>query len=92
MWCLNWPYMFPRKDLQTSIDNLIQPKKENTQKFINFIAQLPGEDKHSIEAFDNAIFLRYMGTINQMRLQFIDANENPTNPPKGFQILLDAEL
>ena len=92
MWCLNWPHMFPRNKLQASINHLIGPKKENTQKFIDFIARLPGEDRQAIEAFGNSIFVRYMGTTNQFRLQFVDANENPTNPPGGFEIRLDAEL
>lgn len=92
LWCLNWPHMFPRNKLQKSIDHLVEPKKSNTQKFIDFVAVLPGEDKQAIEAFGNAIFVRYMGTINQFRLQFVDANENPAHPPGGFEIRLDAEL
>ena len=84
--------MFPRKKLQISIDHLIEPKKENTQKFIDFIAALPGEDKKVIEAFGNAIFMRYMGTTNQFRLQFVDTDESPADPPGGFEIRFDAEL
>lgn len=92
LWCLNWFHMFPRNKLQKSIDHLDEPKKANTQKFIDFVAALPGEDRQAIEAFDNAIFVRYMGTRNQFRLQFVDANENPAHPPAGFEIHLDAEL
>jgi hypothetical protein len=93
MWCLNWIHMFPRNKLQASIDYLIEPKKQNTQEFVDFVAKLKGEDKQSIETFGETLFVRYMGTTNQCRLQFIDSDENPANPPsKGFEIRLDAEL
>jgi hypothetical protein len=92
MWCLNWSHMFPRNKLQGSIDYLIEPKKTNTQKFVDFVAGLRGEDKQIIEAFGGAVFVKYMGTTNQCRLQFVDANEDPVNPVGGFEIRLDAEL
>ncbi|WP_293600559.1 hypothetical protein, partial [Polynucleobacter sp. 39-46-10] len=92
MWCLNWPHMFPRNKLQKSINYLVEPKKENTQKFVDFVSELRGEDKQAVEALGGDLFVRYMGTTNQCRLQFVDANENYIDPPKNLELRFDAEL
>lgn len=92
MWCLNWPHMFPRNKLQKSINYLVEPKKENTQKFVDFVSELRGEDKQAVEALGGALFVRYMVTTNQCRLQFVDANENYIDPPKNLELRFDAEL
>lgn len=91
-WALNWTYFLSSSQLSSTIDYLIEPKKSETAKFAEYVANLSGAYRQLVEGHQPPIYLRFMPSIFACRLKFTDESDNPSKPQSEISIAFDAKL
>lgn len=91
-WCINWVYFLNLFDRAAGIEFLKPPKRENTVRFLEFIGNLPDEDRPLPDQFRPAVPVLAQATRGGVTLKFVDDSGRAVDPPASCRVNISLTL
>lgn len=92
VWCLNWVYFLNPSGMQRGLEFLTGMKRSNTETFVDYILNLPDEERILPDTFLPVANVLAQGSKGGVRVKFVNEYGEPVEPPKGVKINIELRI